>query len=215
MDLCPPTEFLELVAAISPTSCPCGQSVKAKQRAFLEVLFPFSVFPYSAAAFRPRLSWRSHFRPRVFSTPRRFNPLSTYRTCFIPNPLLGLCPSELSSSRVAVRCLQRLSPPGVQAISPSRPSGRLHRRNGFLSLLNQGFENAPDFRGLLYTRVRHLMADGLGRPPARSSLGFLPSRVFSLLGVHRLSPLLPSWVSFLALVASDRPILDPPGYCHR
>jgi hypothetical protein len=47
---------------------------------------------------------------QVFSTSWRFDPPRACRPCFMPDPLLGLRPPELSSSRVAVRRLRRLSP---------------------------------------------------------------------------------------------------------
>jgi len=98
-------------------------------------------------------STRGRLRPRVFSTPRRLHPPSTCQPYFMLDPLLGLHPSKLFSSRVAVRCLQRLSP---LAVKPS------HRKRCDLS----------DFRVLLHTTVRHSNFDGLDRNPARSSPGF-------------------------------------------
>jgi hypothetical protein len=49
-------------------------------------------------------------RPQVFSTSRRFDPPRACRPCFMPDPLMGLHPSELCSYRVAVRRLRRRSP---------------------------------------------------------------------------------------------------------
>jgi hypothetical protein len=49
-------------------------------------------------------------RPQVFSTSRRLLPPRTCWPCFVPDPLLGLCPSELCSPRGAVRRLRRLYP---------------------------------------------------------------------------------------------------------
>jgi hypothetical protein len=49
-------------------------------------------------------------RLQVFSTSWRLDPPRACRPCFMPDPLLGLHPPELSSSRAAVRRLQRLSP---------------------------------------------------------------------------------------------------------
>jgi hypothetical protein len=53
-------------------------------------------------------------RPQVFSTSRRLHPPRACRPCFMPDPLMGLCPSELSSSRAAVRRLRRRSPLAVE-----------------------------------------------------------------------------------------------------
>jgi hypothetical protein len=50
-------------------------------------------------------------RPQVFSTSRRFfDPPRACRPCFMPDPLMGLRPPELSSRRLAVRRLRRRSP---------------------------------------------------------------------------------------------------------
>jgi hypothetical protein len=49
-------------------------------------------------------------RLQVFSTSWRLDPPRACRPCFMPDPLMGLHPPELSSSRVAVRRFQRLSP---------------------------------------------------------------------------------------------------------
>jgi hypothetical protein len=89
-----------------------------------EVLRPFSVSPLAAAASLTGLSTPDRLRPQVFSTSRRLlNPPRACRPCFMPDPLMGLHPSELCSCRVAVRCLQRRSPLDVGPCSPpSRPS---------------------------------------------------------------------------------------------
>jgi hypothetical protein len=49
-------------------------------------------------------------RLQVFSTSWRLDPPRACRPCFVPDPLMGLHPPELSSSRAAVRRLRRLSP---------------------------------------------------------------------------------------------------------
>jgi hypothetical protein len=74
-------------------------------------------------------------RPQVFSTSRRFsNPPRACRPCFMPDPLMGLNPSELSSYRVAVRRLRRRSPLDVgPCSSPSRNACAARRRPKALS----------------------------------------------------------------------------------
>jgi hypothetical protein len=60
---------------------------------------------------------------RVFSTSWRLDPPRACRPCFMPDPLLGLRPPELCSSRAAVRRLRRLSP-HVVWMNPSSPPHR-------------------------------------------------------------------------------------------
>jgi hypothetical protein len=62
-------------------------------------------------------------RSQVFSTSQRLHPPRACRPCFMPDPLMGLRPSELFSCRVAVRRLRRRSPLDVGSTrTPSRPS---------------------------------------------------------------------------------------------
>jgi hypothetical protein len=60
-----------------------------------------------------RLASPHRLRPQVFSTSRRFDPPRACRPCFMPNPLMGLRPTELCSPRAAVRRLRRRCPPAV------------------------------------------------------------------------------------------------------
>jgi hypothetical protein len=70
------------------------------------------------------------------STP--FDPPRACRPCFMPDPLMGLRPSELYSHRVAVRRLRRRSPRGVgPRSSPSLRPAPAHAREG-RSLLGPG-----------------------------------------------------------------------------
>ena len=78
-----------------------------------EVLLPFSVFPHAAAVSLAGFASPDHQRPQVFSTSRRVHPPRAYRPCFMPDPLMGLRPSEPCSSHAAVRRLRRLSPRDV------------------------------------------------------------------------------------------------------
>jgi len=98
----------------------------------------------------------------------------------MPVPLLGLLPSELYSSRAAVRCLQRLCPhavgPAADLSDPKLVSAAINLgSNDVFELLAKWREQAtfPDFRVLLHARVRY--GQRRFRPRhARSSLGLLP-----------------------------------------
>jgi hypothetical protein len=68
----------------------------------------------------------------------RFDPPRACRPCFMPDPLMGLHPSELCSHHVAVRRLRRRSPLGVgPCSSPSRHPAPVRTREG-RSLLEPG-----------------------------------------------------------------------------
>jgi hypothetical protein len=71
-------------------------------------------------------------RPQVISTSRRFSyPPRACRPCFMPDPLMGLHPSEPFSHRVAVRRLRRRSPHGVgPCSSPSQRPAPARTREG-------------------------------------------------------------------------------------
>jgi hypothetical protein len=66
-------------------------------------------------------------RPQVFSTSRRVHPLRACWPCFMPDPLMGLRPSELCSSRAAVRRLRRLYPLDVRQPTMTAPTDRARR----------------------------------------------------------------------------------------
>jgi hypothetical protein len=106
---------------------------------------------------------------------------------------LGVPPPELCSSRAAVRRLRRRYPPDV------------HRRAAPRLRVLPGQELAPKDRkkrrrtgpvgppsGFCSTRESVTEHDGLGRTRHVALLGFRPSRVLSLAGMERPSPLLPS-----------------------
>jgi hypothetical protein len=111
----------------------------------------------------------------------------------MPDPLLGFSPPELCSSRAAVRRLRRLSPHDVH----QRAAPRLH--------VPPGHELSPKDRkkrrrtepvgsppGSCSTRESVTEHGGLDRARHVALLGFRPSRVLSLAGMERPSPLLPS-----------------------
>jgi hypothetical protein len=78
-----------------------------------EVSSPTAFCQHEAAAFLVGFASPGRLRPQVFSTSRRFRPPRACWPCFMPDPLLGFYPSELCSSRGAVRCLQRQYPRDV------------------------------------------------------------------------------------------------------
>ena len=95
------------------------------------------------------LASATRLRLQVFSTSWRVHPPRAWRPCCMPHPLMGLHPSELCSSRAAVRRLRRPYPRDVLPPSGScsaresaytrRPEGRrLPRSSPGLAAL-QGF----------------------------------------------------------------------------
>jgi hypothetical protein len=93
---------------------------------------PLQRFPAQGSGNMVRLASPHHLRPQVFSTSRRFDPPRACRPCFMPNPLMGLHPSELFSSRAAVRRLRRLGPPVVGTSSGVASSGLSPPEGGLL-----------------------------------------------------------------------------------
>jgi hypothetical protein len=117
---------------------------------------------------------------------------------------LGLRPTEPCSSHAAVRRLRRQKPSCRQrplggTKHESRKPSLFPRKQAPAHATRRGTERAPDFRGLLYARVRHLRQRF--RPPkARSSPGLtVPSRDPSkrwiwpegYISPHAVSPQLP------------------------
>jgi hypothetical protein len=99
-----------------PPSLPQAEAPVSPTTSSREVSRPFSVSPHDAAAFGlARLASPDHLRLQVFSTSWRLHPPRAWWPCFMPHPLLGLHPSELCSSRAAVRRLRRPCPLVVQA----------------------------------------------------------------------------------------------------
>jgi hypothetical protein len=100
-------------------------------------------------------------RLQVFSTSWRVDPPRACRPCFVPDPLMGFCPSERCSPRVAVRRLRRLYPPGVgkhdgRSTTRNRPNcnGKPPQTEPETSIRKTS--RAPlTFRVLLHTRIRH------------------------------------------------------------
>jgi hypothetical protein len=102
----------------------------------------------------PGLPHPTHLRPQVFSTSRRFHLPRACRPCFVPDPLVGLHPPELCSSRAAVRRLRRRSPLVV-----GRPRSSCSSSRTEVLAASQAPLTSPAYRGLLHARVRR-------QPPA-------------------------------------------------
>jgi hypothetical protein len=85
-----------------------------------EVFFPYSVSPHRTAALGlAGFASPDRLRLQVFSTSWRFDPPRACWPCFMPDPLMGLCPSELCSSRAAARRLRRRCPLVVLTSPPT------------------------------------------------------------------------------------------------
>jgi hypothetical protein len=108
----------------------------------------------------------------------------------------GVLPSELCSSRAAVRRLRRRCPPVVGAFlrparAPTRCRGCRSTAPNPRAPMVGGPLRRPSPSGLCSTR-ESTTSDWLFRPPrARSSPGLLPFRVFPLAGIARPSPCAP------------------------
>jgi hypothetical protein len=134
-------------------------------------------------------------RLQVFSTSWRFHPPRAWWPCFMPHPLMGLCPPELCSSRAAVRCLQRRYPHDVSTnptAEPPAPNPTAETAGDKTSIWN-GPGSALASRVLLHARVRHPWRRRLDRHRARSSPGLCALQGFSPAEMARPSPPLPSW----------------------
>jgi hypothetical protein len=108
----------------------------------------------------------------------------------------GVLPSELCSSRAAVRRLRRRCPPVVGAIlRPVRAPARRRRCKSTApnsrAPMMDGTSKRPSPSGL-YSARESATSVWLFRPPrARSSLGIVPFRVLPLAGMARPSPCAP------------------------
>jgi hypothetical protein len=130
---------------------------------------------------------------------------------------LGVCPSEPSSSRTAVRCLQRRCPPDVAASldTTRQPTSSTRRRNTARPPPTPIWEvprSTPRLQGFDPYESPPLRANGLGRPEHVALLGFLPFRVFPLTGLttaFTASPLMR-----LPLRPTNRPDEPSTGSCY-
>jgi hypothetical protein len=138
-------------------------------------------------------------RPQVFSTSRRFHPPRACWPYFMPDPLVGLHPSEPCSSRVAVRRLRRLAllDVGCPPNSASRAHRSEHRASSTPWCLHpktQTFQNRPlplQSAEAFHNNMR------IGPPPSRFTEMSRATRPASFSSCcaeapHSVSPLKPS-----------------------
>jgi hypothetical protein len=107
----------------------------------------------------------------------------------MPDPLLGLRPSEPCSSRAAVRRLRRRCPPGVVTIPTADPTRRSHASAARRAMGRPG--NAPRLQGLAPHESPPLHGGGLDRRERVALLGFRPpgcSPSLDWQGLRRASP---------------------------
>lgn len=158
-------------------SCPSCLSTQRQQPSASHKVCSPSAYPRTQQRHLEQgLPHLVHLRPQVFSTSRRFDPPCACWPCFMPDPLMGLHPSELCSSRAAVHRLRRLSPLDVGKPAPTIATSHAetHAKLRFPP-------GSLEFRGLLHAKVRHCRPDGLGLYAARGShglstlQGFLPT----------------------------------------
>jgi hypothetical protein len=122
LGLCAPSEYSELQAAARHHTLTRAVRTAPPMR-----FAPLQRLPAQSSGLTAWFASPHHLRPQVFSTSRRFRPPCACRPCFMPNPLMGLHPSELSSSRAAVRRLQRQCPLDVDTSpSPTVPEAPPH-----------------------------------------------------------------------------------------
>jgi hypothetical protein len=179
---------------------------------------PLQRFPARSSSMMDGLASPDRLRPQVFSTSRRFfNPPRACRPCFMPDPLLGLRPSELYSHRVAVRRLQRRSPRGVGPRSfPSLRPAPAHARED-RSLLGPGRPlPLPTLAEALAVRSRcrpsrrrRNAAEPNGRPTLWSRSSFVPDSGSTLRGRNPIEPNVRPNPTAPKRRRTERP-LDPP-----
>jgi len=164
---------------------------------FLEVLCPYSVFPRGAAESLARFTSPDLLHLRVFSTPWRFVPPHVRRPYFMPDPLMGFSLQSFSPQRTAVYRLRYRCPHDVRSTLRNWPQTRLpSARSENLAVFHRACDGQPSehprLQGFAPCESLPLNTGGLDRPWRIALLGFLPSRVFALVGMARLSPRLPS-----------------------
>jgi hypothetical protein len=176
------------------------------------------------------IGFASPGRPRlqVFSTSWRLDPPRACRPCFMPDPLLGLRPPELCSSRAAVRRFRRLSPLDVGTSPSSPPHRRADRcprparrcRDSVARDPNAGPVRGPERIGLnepeetspssgVCSSRESATPRRLFRPSeARSSPGLLTLQGSPPHDKTRLSPGFPSWAFSHRTRTVDEPSLQ-------
>jgi hypothetical protein len=163
------------------------------------VLVPYSVSPLRAAAWVSGPPTARSPAPPGFLNLMAPSSAPSLLALFHARSAPGVHPSELCSSRAAVRRLRRLCPPGVGGAlgltrgppSPSRTPKRCARTRS--SPCGQDLENAPRLQGFAPHESPPHQAGGLGRPERVALLDFSPSGCSPSPEWQRPSPRLPSW----------------------
>jgi hypothetical protein len=124
---------------------------------------------------------------QVFVTSWRLYPRRACWPSFRPNPLLGLCPSELCSFRAAVHRLRCPCPHVVGYTGLKEPEFQsVHETEVPLPLrLKVQCAYAPRLQGFAPHESPPLRRSCLDCNPARSSHGLLPSRALSLTALEQ------------------------------
>jgi hypothetical protein len=116
MGLCSPTESSKLER---PPAHPEGAHAAPPMR-----FLPLQRLPARDSGKLAGFASPDRLHLQVFSTSWRLDPPRACRPCFMPDPLMGLRPSELCSSRAAVRRLRRPYPHDVRQLTPTVPITR-------------------------------------------------------------------------------------------
>jgi hypothetical protein len=167
-------------------------------------LLPWSSVPYSVSPPAAAASNERAFHTRTPAPPGSLNLLAlrsaaSLLALFHARSAHGVRPSELCSSRAAVRRLRRLCPPVVETLlGPSRgppSSSQAPKRRAKPDDPHDGLaiEAPPAFRALLHTRVRHSRPAFYTGPRAWLSWALSPPGCSPSPEWRRPSPRLPSW----------------------
>ena len=157
---------------------------------------PLQRFPAHSSSTLVGFASPVRLRPQVFSTSRRVSyPPRACRPCFMPDPLMGLHPSELFSHRLAVRRLRRRSPLGVgPCSSPSLRPAPARIREG-RNLLEPGWQppSRPSRSPGVPNRRRpsrryRSTVEPNGRPTLESRSSFEPNSGSTLRGRNPFEP---------------------------
>lgn len=193
-----PLMGLRLLRSSASSERPCrvpglaGVASAAPPMRFL----PLQRFPARGSSSLDGLASPVRLRPQVFSTSRRFHPPHACRR-FRPDPLLGFCPSERSSSRAAVhrlrcRCLLGVGEPLRSLLSAGTTGSGPTPSRGHLQ--TDARPRRPRLQGLAPRESLLLGRAISARGQRMALLGFLPSRALPLVAVAGFCPSLPSWV---------------------
>jgi hypothetical protein len=153
LDLRPPTESSRLRAA---TDLPASRRIPTPRRhPPVRSLAP-TASPRSVQRLHSRACLTRPPAPSGFLNLSTPSSVPSLVALFHATSALGVHPSELSSSRAAVRRLRRRSPLVVQA-NPGLLHSKIRPAETFRIPKHWNRpESAPNFRGLLHTRIRHI-----------------------------------------------------------